>query len=526
VVARCVKPTFGGAFVVAKVNRRLQKPSSHTRFPSRLAFADVLWGGISPLAAFLLRDGTIWSPGGVAIYCSVAFFASLLVFYWFQTSSPIARYYSIRDGFELFKACVLIAALTAIACFLLTRLDEAPRSIPVLHLLLLASGLLGGRLLLRLREARRDSRIPGALKSAEHVLLIGASRLAWFFTEVVEELAPGCYQIVAILDEAPKLKHRSLNGYPIIGAPADLEKVIADYAMHGVRIDKVVIAARPNEFSPEAWSEVTRICRALRVGIDVLPERLMPDIARGDADKIVVAHPSSVSKAAEEKPAEENLQLPLARPFWVLKRGIDICVALVAAIALSPVIVALFGLVLLDVGFPVVFWQQRVGRFGTPLHLHKFRTLQTLFDRETKERREAQQPSAVGRLLRRTHFDELPQLWNVLTGDMSLIGPRPLLLADQPNDFTGRLTVRPGVTGWAQICGGKTITAEEKNALDQWYIRHACLQLDMTIMLRTIWMLLVTGDRRDENAIAVAFLDRPPGELAAPQETPAQKIAS
>jgi len=96
---------------VAKANLRLKKPSSYAPLASRVAVLDVLWGGISPLAAFLLRDGTIYSPAGVTRYCVISFFVSLLVFQWFQTSSPISRFYSLRDAFELFKACVLIAAL-------------------------------------------------------------------------------------------------------------------------------------------------------------------------------------------------------------------------------------------------------------------------------------------------------------------------------------------------------------------------------------------------------------------------------
>jgi lipopolysaccharide/colanic/teichoic acid biosynthesis glycosyltransferase len=487
---------------VAKANLRLKKPSSHTRLVSRVALWDVAWGGLSPLAAFLLRDGTIYSPNAVAVYCGVAFIVSLLVYQWFQTSSPISRFYSLRDAFELAKACVLIAALTGIAAFVLTRLEEAPRSIPILHFLLLAAGLLGVRILLRLWTARRDASLPSSGQRMEHVLLIQASRLAWFFTKMVEEVAPGRYQIVAILDEEPRLKHRSLNGYPIIGTPADLEKVIADYAMHGVRIDKIVVAAQPDELSPSAWDEVSRICLSLHIGLEVLPERLLSEDSGGGTKSVIIPHPSAISKVAEN-----SLTITLDGPFWAFKRGIDIVVAVTTAVVLSPLIVSVCALVLLDVGVPVVFWQQRLGRRGTLLHLYKFRTLQTLFDRQTKAKREAQEASAIGRFLQRTRFDELPQLWNILSGGMSLIGPRPLLPVDQPNDFNVRLMIRPGLTGWAQVCGGKLISTEEKKALDEWYIRHASVWLDLKIVMRTIWMLLITGDSRDDKAIAVALAD-------------------
>lgn len=504
---------------LVKANRRLRKPSSHTRLWSRVAVWDVAWGGLSALAAFLLRDGAINSPNGVLTYCVIAFLVSLLVFQWFQTSSPISRFYSIRDAFELIKACVLIAALSALASFLLTRLQEAPRSIPILHFMLLAFGLLGTRILLRLRDTRRESHTHNAARKAEHVIIIEASRLAWFFSKMVEELAPGGYQIVAVLDERPKLRHRSLNGYPIIGTPTELEKVLADYEMHGVHIDKVVVAANPEELSPAAWNEVSRVCRTFHIGLEVLPERLISmHSAHDDATEIAAAEQISAVP-------ESSLHLSLDRPFWQIKRLIDFAVALGIAVALSPVILVVFALVLLDVGIPTIFWQRRVGRNGAPLHLYKFRTLKTLFDRQTKERREAHDPSAIGKFLRATRLDEIPQLWNVLSGEMSLVGPRPLLPVDQPNDSKFRLAVRPGVTGWAQICGGTLISAEEKNALDEWYIRHASLRLDMAIVLRTIWMLL-NGDRRNEKAISLALLEQSQ-DLPEPQaeRTPAFKTS-
>jgi lipopolysaccharide/colanic/teichoic acid biosynthesis glycosyltransferase len=487
---------------VVKSNRRLGKPSSHTRLLSRVAVWDVVWGGLSPLAAYLLRDGAILRPNGTATYCGVAFLTSLLVFQWFQTSSPISRYYSMRDAFELIKACALIAALSAVASFVLTRLEEAPRSIPVLHFMLLASGLLGARFLLRLRETRRETRTYHAVGQSAHVLIIGATRLAWFFSKMLEELAPGEYQIVAILDQRPRLRHRSLNGYPIIGAPADLEKVIADYALHGVRIDKVVVAEEPKDLPEPTWNEICRVRDVLNIGLEVLPDLLIS--ARGtDTDA------AAVDMAADEIAAvpESKFHASLDRPFWKVKRALDFAIALAIAIVLSPVIVIVMVLALVDIGIPAIFWQQRVGRNGSPLHLYKFRTLKTLFDRQTKEKREAQDPSAVGRFLRATRLDELPQLWNVLAGEMSLIGPRPLLPVDQPQGPTLRLTVRPGVTGWAQVCGGRLITVDEKNALDEWYIRHASLRLDFVIVLRTIGMLL-KGDRRNEKAIALALLEK------------------
>jgi lipopolysaccharide/colanic/teichoic acid biosynthesis glycosyltransferase len=106
--------------------------------------------------------------------------------------------------------------------------------------------------------------------------------------------------------------------------------------------------------------------------------------------------------------------------------------------------------------------------------------------------------SRIGRFLRRTRLDELPQLLNVLAGDMSLIGPRPLLLRDQPRNAAARLAVRPGITGWAQVNGGVLLSPDEKEQLDEWYIRNASPLLDLRIIALTLRMLL-RGDRRTEH---------------------------
>lgn len=502
---------------MAKANLRLKRPSSHTRLLSRVIILDVVWGGFSPLVAFLLRDGTIQHPASVATYCVIAFLVSLLVFQWFQTSAPIARFYSLRDAFELLKACVLIAALSAAAAFVVTRLEEAPRSIPIIHFMLLASGLLGARVLLRLRDSRRQARMPDRSARAEHVLIIEASRLAWFFSRMVEEIAPGSHQIVALLDQRPQMQNRSLNGYPIVGVPADLETVIADYAAHGVSIDTVVLAAQPQELSDSDWQTVSAVCKRLNIDLEVLPERLI-------SERSFHADAAQAPLPAQTEILESELPPSLRSAFWTVKRGIDLAVAVTLALILSPLILVVCLLVLADVGIPVVFWQQRLGRNGTPLHLYKFRTLHTLFDRRTKEKREATSPSAVGRFLRATRLDEMPQLWNVLSGDMSIIGPRPLLPVDQPQDTTLRLAVRPGLTGWAQVSGGRLISIEEKNALDEWYIRHASFSLDAYIVLRTMWMMLA-GEKRDEGAIRLALRERAPDAPArepAPAPPPAE----
>ena len=154
-----------------------------------------------------------------------------------------------------------------------------------------------------------------------------------------------------------------------------------------------------------------------------------------------------------------------------------------------------------------MFWQQRVGYLGRPLRVYKFRTMRSLFDHKGQLNPEAERLSLLGRLLRRNHLDEILQLFNVLMGGMSLVGPRPLLPVDQPSDIRLRLQVRPGLTGLAQISGGTSLSVDEKSAIDEWYIRHASLWLDIKIILRTIWVM-VRGNPRNYTQISEALAER------------------
>jgi lipopolysaccharide/colanic/teichoic acid biosynthesis glycosyltransferase len=187
-------------------------------------------------------------------------------------------------------------------------------------------------------------------------------------------------------------------------------------------------------------------------------------------------------------------------PYLQYKRLIDFMIALLAIVLLSPVFLIVAVLVLLDVGSPVVFWQKRMGRNGRSFLLYKFRTLRAPFDRTGQPNGHDDYQSWVGKFLRALRLDELPQLFNVLVGEMSLIGPRPLLPQDQPTNCTLRLVVRPGITGWAQINGGNLVTTEEKGALDDWYVRNASFWLDLRITLFTL-IFLFTGERRAERAV-------------------------
>jgi lipopolysaccharide/colanic/teichoic acid biosynthesis glycosyltransferase len=151
----------------------------------------------------------------------------------------------------------------------------------------------------------------------------------------------------------------------------------------------------------------------------------------------------------------------------------------------------------------MMFWQQRLGEGGRTFTIYKIRTLRPPFDQWGRPLSEDCRLSWVGTFLRRTRLDELPQLFNVLVGDMSLVGPRPLLPRDQPSDPSVRLLSRPGITGWAQVNGGTLLTPSEKDELDEWYVRHASLLLDLRIIMMTL-RVLIRGQSRPDGAAANA----------------------
>ncbi|HBR82618.1 MAG TPA: hypothetical protein DD861_00145 [Erythrobacter sp.] len=179
----------------------------------------------------------------------------------------------------------------------------------------------------------------------------------------------------------------------------------------------------------------------------------------------------------------------------MLKRAIDFVAAFVALIALSPLIAGSALAVSLSMGRPVIFRQKRPGLYGRPFEMIKFRTMSNARDDSGCLLPDGERLTRVGRFLRASSADELPELWNVLKGEMSLVGPRPLLMTYLDRytpEQHRRHEVKPGLTGWAQINGRNAISWDEKFALDVWYVEHQSVILDV----RILWMTVLQVIRR------------------------------
>lgn len=193
----------------------------------------------------------------------------------------------------------------------------------------------------------------------------------------------------------------------------------------------------------------------------------------------------------------------------LVKRLLDIIIASAALVLLSPVLLLLVWQIRRKLGTPVLFRQVRPGRGGIPFVMYKFRTMRDAADENGRPLPDADRLTPFGRKLRAASLDELPELWNVLKGDMSLVGPRPLLMEYLPlynAEQRRRHLVRPGITGWAQVNGRNAISWPEKFRLDVWYVENRSLLLDIKILFLTVKKVLDrSGINSEGEATAAKF---------------------
>jgi lipopolysaccharide/colanic/teichoic acid biosynthesis glycosyltransferase len=187
----------------------------------------------------------------------------------------------------------------------------------------------------------------------------------------------------------------------------------------------------------------------------------------------------------------------------MIKRLFDIGFSLCWLVGLSHLLLVVAILVRLKLGSPILFVQERPGLRGRPFRMVKFRTMTDDLGADGELLSDAQRLTPFGKFLRSTTLDEFPEMWNVLVGDMSVVGPRPLLMRYLPrySPFQARrMEVKPGVTGWAQVNGRNSLTWEEKFALDVWYVDHRTLWLDLKIVVRTFFKVFARSGINSETA--------------------------
>jgi lipopolysaccharide/colanic/teichoic acid biosynthesis glycosyltransferase len=465
-------------------------PSSQGALRLKWSAIDVLCAVVAPYVALALRDAYILSYSNAQIaatYWLISFGFSLFAFAAFRLREGMAHYFSVHDAVEIAKAVFVAELLTCLVLFTFTRLDGIPRSTPVIHALVLGLGLVTARALARF-SANGTIGQGGQELARKHIIMIGVSRLTALYMKFLDAIAPGAHQIIAVLDNARNSWGRSVNGVRVMGPPSELASIVEEFAVHGIRTDRVVAGLDASEMPDHVLEAIRRICEQRNIELTFLSEVF------GLTTSTETPSAADIEFQASLLP-EPALTLPA---HFERKRYLDFAAALVLLVALSPAWIVGTCITLVDVGLPVFFWQQRMGIGGRRFLLYKFRTLRVPFDENGRKLADDERLSPIGRLMRRTRLDELPQLLNILVSDMSLIGPRPLLPRDQPKNIEVRLMVRPGITGWAQVNGGALLTADEKEQLDEWYIRNASLWLDLRIIVMTA-ITFFRGDRRTEH---------------------------
>src|SRR5262245_28726952 len=455
---------------------RVPSPTSRSGNRTYLSLWDFVWALASPIVALYLRDVGIfnqpdWSV--VGYYWMLSSGCALLASFAFRLQDSMTRYFSVHEFLDIAEAVLFVELMTFGALFTITRLDGIPRSMPLIHGLLLAAGLIAARICVRVALSGAKEAVDYRYRN-ERLIIIGANRFASSFIQLLNAYAPQHQPVIAVLDDDASMIGRVVSGVQVIGAPHELDAIITEFLVHGIGTDRVVIAGETDFLNAAVLHEIERICKKRQIKLAFLSRMIGVTEWKQPCDEAIVAPTPSFPLPA----------------YFRLKRWIDVIGSLALIVALAPLLAFASLLVVLDIGLPILFWQARLGWRGRSFLIYKFRTLRAPFDSEGNVTLEGRQPSAIGRFLRATRIDELPQLLNVLLADMSLIGPRPLLPEDQPSNTSTRLSVRPGITGWAQVSGAKLVTKEDKEILDEWYVRNASLWTDLRIVLLTFKYML------------------------------------
>jgi len=355
---------------------RPKYPSSRGTIRFRFSSFDIFWAAMSPLLALYLRDAQALSwhrPQAAILYCGISLAVSLMAFLAFHTSDGVSRYFSVHDALNIVKAVVCAALITSVVLFTLNRLEGIPRSTPVLHALILAAGLLSARTLMLLWHNKGQATERVDHSAVEHIIMIGSTRLSSLYMKFLQALDPFHRRFIAVLDHQQDLIGRAMCGVPIFASAKYLERVIEDFVVHGIRIDRVMIGGDENLLPQEELNVVLRVCAQREIPLDFVSSMVGLDQFRPPSNDFV---PTS------KQTQRPSVALPV---YFRVRPTVDFVVALTSIIILLPLIAVASLLVLIDVGAPVLFWQQRTGKDGRSFFLYKFRTLRIPFDRNASQ---------------------------------------------------------------------------------------------------------------------------------------------
>ena len=440
---------------------------------------------LAPVAAFYLRgvlESKFELSPAILPYAASGAVASIVLLWWLGVSRAVWCFFAFSDAVKAFQAIALGIGVGVIFGFANDRLESVARSIPFIQIALQGAVFVGVRQLAQRLLADRTEK-PARPTG---VLLVGCNRTAETYVRAVELLSQGSLEIAGILTEDISLVGLTLRGKPILGLVSDAKSVVQTLQVHGIEIQKIVIAVPESSLARPQYAELDQLIFASKIPV------MHVDSLFGEA----------TSTETVQEAAHPDVNRALGS-YGLVKNLVDLAGSSLLLVLTAPLFALVTLLTLADIGRPVYFWQQRLGRRGRVITLFKFRTMRSPVGADGEVLEDSKRTSAIGHFLRKTRLDELPQLLHIFHGEMSFVGPRPLLPIDQPEEIMERLSVRPGLTGWAQVNGGKLVTPEEKGALDLYYVAHASLWMDLKIAWLTVLMFL-RGDRLNEEAIRQA----------------------
>jgi exopolysaccharide biosynthesis polyprenyl glycosylphosphotransferase len=452
-----------------------------------LVLADILALNLALFAIYWFRFRSGVTPAEIDIPFSVFVIPALwITLYWlcifvfnglYKSTWEISR---IDEALSLFKAVTLGVLLLAVATLDLS--DPFPRSRLVVFVYWLALIVLLTCFRLSVRGMEKHFRSRGI--GWRNAIIVGAAERGEKLVKDLREYPGLGYHILGFVDDDPEKSTRQVLDTKVLGTTADLPHLIRDHGVH-----EVIIAF--SSTSHEAILRIMSLCVGSRVIFRIVPD--LYDIVSGHKTHQVYGFP-----------LVRLFPDPLDLRQRFMKRTVDLLFSFSVLVALLPLWLVLSLAVKLDSRGPVLFRQRRIGKGGEEYTLLKFRSMIRDAEKHTGPvwaQKDDQRVTRVGRFLRRTRLDEIPQLVNVLKGEMSLVGPRPerpyfvRQLVQEVPLYARRLNVKPGITGWAQTrhtYDASVDDVREKVTYDLYYIENMSLSLDLKILARTI-LVAITG---------------------------------
>ena len=390
---------------------------------------DLFWIALSPFAALFIRENFTpreASLSAAIVYAFVGVIVAAAVLPLAGLNRTLWRYTSLSDLLRLISAVTVTLLLALFTTFAFSRLEGIARSLPVIQWFFLVAAMAGTRIAIRIwRNHFTGPRQEFAgTPEIEHILIVGISQIAELYLRSVAEFAPGRLLVVGILASGVQLQGRLLRSFKVLGPPEDAARVVRELEVHGVSLDRIVVAEPFAELSHRARGALFALERSSSIKVDWLAELF--GFNSREAQKNASSRVGTVERATSG-PIMPRISSGSIGGYRQVKRVMDVLAAAILTLILAPLGAFITALVAIDLGLPVVFWQKRPGRYGHPFKVYKFRTMRAAHDEEGNRIPDQQRSSKFGEMLRRSRLDELPQLFNILVGEMSLIGPRPLL---------------------------------------------------------------------------------------------------